>query len=171
VWSVVRVTNLTHPGVECQPYGRVSGAPALQLRGDARRVPQSGRGKQRAAVDRSGGPSRRAGDKVQGDGGAGLRDVVGLYRLTEFSLPRKSAWFQPLNLSSDFLVSNLAFKFNLHRYNVVRVRGGVHGGVGARRRRGGTEAARALRSAGRYAGDSRAGDGRRRGGALHVECI
>jgi hypothetical protein len=28
----------------------------------------------------------------------------------------KGAWFQPLNLSSENLVSKIAFKFNLYRY-------------------------------------------------------
>jgi hypothetical protein len=34
----------------------------------------------------------------------------------------ESAWFQPLNLESDRLVSKFAFKFNLNlrRYNVAR---------------------------------------------------
>jgi hypothetical protein len=50
----------------------------------------------------------------------------------------KGAWFQPLSLSSDFLVSMFAFKFNLYRYTEAdqvfaetggdaRNRGGIFG--------------------------------------------
>jgi hypothetical protein len=42
---------------------------------------------------------------------------VGLYKLNPVDPYHESAWFQPLNLKCDILVSNFAFKCNLYRYN------------------------------------------------------
>jgi di/tricarboxylate transporter len=47
--------------------------------------------------------------------------MVGVYKL-ESSLPihsLKGAWFQPLNLKCDILISKFAFKVNLYRYNTL----------------------------------------------------
>jgi hypothetical protein len=44
--------------------------------------------------------------------------VVGLYKLSSDDPFLESAWFQPLNLKCDILVSNFAFKCNLCRYIV-----------------------------------------------------
>jgi hypothetical protein len=47
-----------------------------------------------------------------------LNIVVGLCKFNQVDSALQSAWFQPLNLSSEFLVSKFAFKFNLYRYIV-----------------------------------------------------
>jgi hypothetical protein len=39
-----------------------------------------------------------------------------VYTLNPVDPQLESAWFQPSNISSDFLVSTFAFKFNLYRY-------------------------------------------------------
>jgi hypothetical protein len=41
---------------------------------------------------------------------------VGLYKLNAVDPALESAWFQPLNLKCDILVSKFAFKCNLYRY-------------------------------------------------------
>jgi hypothetical protein len=44
----------------------------------------------------------------------------GLYKSNQFHPQLESAWFLPVNLSSDFLVSKCAFKWvNLYRYTVA----------------------------------------------------
>jgi hypothetical protein len=45
----------------------------------------------------------------------------------EFQLTHslKGAWFQTLSASNDFLVSNVAFKCNLHRYGGGRGTAGI----------------------------------------------
>ena len=45
---------------------------------------------------------------------------AGLYKLNPVDPQLESAWFQPLKLKCDFLVSKFAFKFNLYRYTWVR---------------------------------------------------
>jgi hypothetical protein len=45
--------------------------------------------------------------------------TVGRYKLNAVDPWLETAWFHPLNLSSDFLVSKFAFKFNLRRYTTV----------------------------------------------------
>jgi hypothetical protein len=42
---------------------------------------------------------------------------VGLYTLNAIDPELESAWFQPLSLTRDILVSKFAFTFNLYRYN------------------------------------------------------
>jgi hypothetical protein len=42
---------------------------------------------------------------------------VGLYKLNAIYPDLESAWFQPLNLLCDILVSKFAFKINLYHYN------------------------------------------------------
>jgi hypothetical protein len=42
---------------------------------------------------------------------------VGLYKSNPVNKSVKAAWFQRLNLSSEILVSNFAFKFSLCRYS------------------------------------------------------
>jgi hypothetical protein len=49
--------------------------------------------------------------------------VVGLYKLNPVDTQLESAPFQPLNLSSEKLVSKFAFEFNLYRYTVGGYRG------------------------------------------------
>jgi hypothetical protein len=44
---------------------------------------------------------------------------VGLNQLNSVDPELESACFQPLNLKRDILVSNFAFKCDLHRYNEV----------------------------------------------------
>jgi hypothetical protein len=65
---------------------------------------------------------RAAGVAGGGGGGGGGGPVVGLYKLNPDYPQLESAWFQPLNLSSEKLVSKFAFEFNLHRYTVVGIR-------------------------------------------------
>jgi hypothetical protein len=48
-----------------------------------------------------------------------IDDAVGLYTLNSVDPYLESIQFQPLSLSSDFLVSKFAFKFNLYRYNAA----------------------------------------------------
>jgi hypothetical protein len=62
--------------------------------------------------------------------------AVGLYKLISVYLSLESAWFEPLSLKCEKLVSDFAFKFNLYRYTAVsrllrRVRARVqtHGGA------------------------------------------
>jgi hypothetical protein len=52
--------------------------------------------------------------------------TVGLYRLNAVDIELESAWFQPLNVRSDVLISNIAdFKFNVYRYITVGMIVGV----------------------------------------------
>jgi hypothetical protein len=46
--------------------------------------------------------------------------MAGLYKLNSADPELESAWFQPLNLKYDILVSKFAFKINLYRYNTGR---------------------------------------------------
>jgi hypothetical protein len=41
--------------------------------------------------------------------------------LSAVDIQLESAWFQPFNLSSVFLVSKFAFKFNLYRYSSAKL--------------------------------------------------
>jgi hypothetical protein len=45
--------------------------------------------------------------------------MVGLYKSNAVDPSLESARFQRSNLSSDFLVSKFAFKFNLYRYSAA----------------------------------------------------
>ena len=42
---------------------------------------------------------------------------VGLYKLNPVDQQLESAWFQPLNLKCNFMVSKFAFKCNLYHYS------------------------------------------------------
>ena len=55
---------------------------------------------------------------------------MGLYKLNPVDPQLESAWFQPLKLKCDFLVSNFAVKLNLYRYTTVGVVGGESSATG-----------------------------------------
>ena len=58
--------------------------------------------------------------------------AVGLYKLNPVdAVALESAWFQPLNLSTEILVSKFAFKFNLYHYASGAGRGAAAAGAGA----------------------------------------
>jgi hypothetical protein len=60
--------------------------------------------------------ARRRGVAAEEGGAAGVQAEVRLYKLNKVDSKLESAWFQPLKLKYDFLVSKFALKLNVYRY-------------------------------------------------------